>query len=227
MTEESIATRVERLLGQLPPGVTLIGAAKTRTAAEVWEATGGGLKAVGHNYVQEASEMRDELERQHPGSSAQLDWHLIGHLQRNKAKQAVELFDMIETIDSVRLGRAVSRHCEAAGKVMPVLVEINSAGEPSKSGVLPEQTESLIRELAELSSLQVRGLMTMGPTAGDPECARPYFRATRGLFDKLRQAALPNVNMQCLSMGMSNSYQIAIEEGANIIRIGTRLFGPR
>jgi pyridoxal phosphate enzyme (YggS family) len=152
---------------------------------------------------------------------------MIGHLQRNKAKKAVKLFDLIETVDSWRLAVALDRHCAAAGKVMPVLIEINSGREASKTGILPEEVDDLVRRLSELSNIQVQGLMTMGPRFGNPEDARPYFRATREIFDRLSAQNLLNVAMRTLSMGMSNSYLVAIEEGANMIRIGTKLFGER
>jgi len=227
MSEQDMAGRVRHLLSILPRGVSLVGAAKTRTAAEVQTAIRAGLRIIGHNYVQEAAGMREALSAVIADTPTEVKWHLIGHLQRNKARRAVELFDMIETIDSLRTGRAVSRHCEELGKIMPVLVEVNSAGEANKSGVLPDETAGLIRELAQLPNLRVEGLMTMGPVSGDPEEARPYFRATKALFDDLHAAELPNVSMRHLSMGMSNSYAIALEEGASIVRIGTRLFGPR
>ena len=135
--------------------------------------------------------------------------------------------DIIETVDSVRLADALEAACAAAGRVMPVLVEVNSGRETSKSGVFPEDLEKLVRGLQAYEHIRVEGLMTMGPRFGDPELARPFFRATREAFEHLSRLDLPNVSMQTLSMGMSNSYQIAIEEGANLVRIGTLLFGER
>ena len=157
------------------------------------------------------------------GHSAQ--WHMIGHLQRNKVKKAIHIFDMIETIDSKRLAELVNTHCAAEDKSMPVLIEINSGRESNKTGVLPENVGELIREISHLSHLRIQGLMTMGPRFGNPEDARPYFKATKAAFDHLSKSGISNVEMCYLSMGMSNSYQIAIEEGANIVRIGTKLFG--
>jgi pyridoxal phosphate enzyme (YggS family) len=181
---------------------------------------------VGHNYVQEAQVMIPALdhERIHV---ADVTWHMIGHLQRNKAKQAVQLFDVIETVDSWRLAAALERRCAAIGRVMPVLVEINSGREPAKTGLLPQDVDDFVCRLSDLQHLRVQGLMTMGPRFGDPERARPYFRATRAAFERLSAGDLPNVAMRYLSMGMSNTYQIAISEGANVVRIGTRIFGPR
>ena len=220
MTSTSIAERTAAILESLPPHVALAAACKTRTPEEVREAATAGVQILGHNYVQEAETMVEAL-----GRIAR--WHMIGHLQRNKAKRAAELFDMIETVDSTRLADAIERHCAAAGKTMGVLIEVNSGEESNKTGVEPPDVEALARHISALEHVRLEGLMTMGPMAGDPEGARPYFRVTKAIFDRLADAGLPNVHMRVLSMGMSNSYQVAIEEGANIVRIGTKLFGPR
>jgi hypothetical protein len=156
-----------------------------------------------------------------------VEWHFIGRLQTNKVMKAVEIFDLIETVDSLKLGKEISRHSLEQGKIMPVLIEINSGREPQKSGVLPEEAEALVRDLAGLPGIKVEGLMTMGPETGDPEESRPYFRLVKELFDRLRSFAIPGVTMTWLSMGMSHSYRVAVEEGANMVRLGTVLFGPR
>jgi pyridoxal phosphate enzyme (YggS family) len=218
--DDSIAANVKRILETLPPGVTLVAAAKARTPEEVEEALRAGVAHVGHNYVQEA-------ERMIPAVKGKVRWHMIGHLQKNKVKKAVKLFDMIETLDSWPLAKLVDRRCAAIGKTMPVLVEINSGREASKSGVLPDEVDDLVRHVSNLQHIRVQGLMTMGPRFGNPEDARPYFRATKEAFDCLAKAHLPNTEMRYLSMGMSNSYQVAIEEGANMVRLGTMLFGER
>jgi pyridoxal phosphate enzyme (YggS family) len=154
-------------------------------------------------------------------------WHFIGHLQTNKAKRAVEVFDLIETVDSLKLGLEIDKRSCEQGKVMPVFIEINSGREPQKSGVLPEDAEGLVRELARLPSLKVEGLMTMGPETGDPEGSRPYFRLTKDIFDRLKNLSIPGAVLVSLSMGMSHSYRVAVEEGANLVRLGTVIFGPR
>ena len=217
---DSIAANVKRIQETLPPGIILVAAAKARTPEEVEEALRAGVAHVGHNYVQEA-------ERMIPAIKGKARWHMIGHLQKNKVKKAVRLFDMIETLDSWPLAELIDRRCAAIGKIMPVLVEINSGREASKTGVLPEEVDDLVRRVSDLQHIRVQGLMTMGPRFGDPENARPYFRATKEAFDRLAKANLPNVEMRYLSMGMSNSYQVAIEEGANMVRLGTVLFGER
>jgi pyridoxal phosphate enzyme (YggS family) len=215
-----IAASARRILETVPPDVIVVVAAKGRTPAEVEAAILAGITHVGHNYIQEARVMIPAL-----GDS--VNWHMIGHLQRNKVKKAVPLFDLIETVDSWRLAEALDQRCAVVGKVMPVLVEINSGRETRKTGVLPEDVDDLIQRLKELQHIRVQGLMTMGPRFGDPEEARPYFQATRAAFERLSTWSLPNVKMRYLSMGMSNSYLVAIEEGANIVRIGTKIFGRR
>jgi pyridoxal phosphate enzyme (YggS family) len=221
-----IVANVKRILETLPPGVILVAAAKARTAKEVEEAFRAGVTHVGHNYVQEARQMIP-LILEVLQSRDKVRWHMIGHLQKNKVKRAVRLFDMIETLDSWPLAELIDRRCAAISKIMPVLVEVNSGREASKTGVLPEEVDDLVRRVSDLQHIRVQGLMTMGPRFGNPEDARPYFRATKEAFDRLAKADLPNVEMRYLSMGMSNSYQVAIEEGANMIRLGTVLFGER
>lgn len=212
-----IRENVQKLLGELPGGVELVAAAKARTAKEVLEAVAAGIKIVGENYVQEA-------EKDYSVVESKAKWHFIGYLQKNKVKKAVRLFDMIQTVDSIEIAREIDKHCAQLGKVMPVLVEINSGREKQKSGVLPEDAENLITALSGLSSIKVMGLMTMGPRFGDPEESRPYFVTTRKIFEQIKAKKLLNVEMRYLSMGMTNSYRIALEEGANMVRIGTKVF---
>ncbi len=215
-----IEENVKRILAELPDGVMLVAAAKTRTPDEIRRAVAAGVGTIGENYVQEAEDAVSVLGRI-------ASWHMIGRLQRNKVKRAVRIFDMIETVDSIELGERIDRECERLGKVIPVLVEVNSGREPQKAGVFPEDAEDLVRELARLEHLKVQGLMTMGPRFGDPEEARPYFKETKRLFDRLSGQKLENVEMRYLSMGMSNTYRVAIEEGANMVRIGSAIFGER
>jgi len=205
-----IRLNTERLLSELPKGVTLLAAVKKRTSAEVEAAFQAGIRHFGHNYVQEAKAMIPDLQ-------FKANWHLIGHLQRNKARDAAALFDMVESLDSIRLANALERQCELQGKHLSVLIEVNSGREEYKTGVLPEEVDDLAATLSGFKHLKLAGLMTMGPFTGNPEDARPYFVETRKIFERLSGADIP----------MSNSYRVAIEEGANLIRIGTELFGPR
>ena len=216
----TIASNVKAILAELPPGVELVAAAKTRSAAEILEAVDAGVKTIGENYVQEADVVFSAV-----GHRAR--WHFIGHLQTNKAKKAIEIFDLVETVDSIALGRELDKRAAAAGKTMEVLVEVNSGREPQKAGVMPDEAEAVVRSLAALPHLRVLGLMTMGPFEGDPEDSRPYFKETKRVWDAVKALAIPGVEMRHLSMGMSHSWRVAIEEGATMVRIGTAIFGPR
>ena len=216
----SIRENVRKILNELPENVQLVAAAKARTAVEIQEAIDAGVEIIGENYIQEAEGVFGVIGRK-------AMWHFIGHLQKNKVKKAVEIFDMIETVDSAKIAQEINKRCERINKVMPVLIEINSGREEQKFGVLPEDAEGLVRKVSLLPHLKVMGLMTMGPIFGNPEDARPYFVETKKVFDVLKSLCLPHVEMKCLSMGMTNSYRIAIEEGANLVRIGTKIFGER
>lgn len=215
-----IAENVKKILEELPEGVELVAAAKTRTPEEILQAVEAGIKIVGENYVQEA-------QRAFALVGKRVKWHFIGHLQRNKVKKAVEIFDMIETLDSMELSAEIDKRCSRIEKIMPVLIEINSGREKQKFGILPEDAERLIRDAAKFANMNIQGLMTMGPAFGDPEDARPYFVETKKLFDKIKALDIPGIEMKCLSMGMTNSFRVAIQEGANMVRIGTKIFGPR
>lgn len=215
-----IRKNVKYLKYLLPQGIMIVAAVKTRTAEEMMAAINSGINTIGHNYVQEAEKMKQTI-----GNHA--EWHMIGHLQSNKVKKAVRIFDVIETIDSLKIAEAVNSECEKIGKIMPVMIEINSGEESNKTGVMPEYVDDLVVQIARLKNLKIEGLMTMGPRFGDPENARPYFKITKTAFERIKEKKIPNVNMHYLSMGMSNSYKIALEEGANLIRIGTLIFGER
>ena len=215
-----VKENVKSILSELPKGVELVAAAKTRPTQEILEAVEAGIKIIGENYVQEA-----EAAYKLVGNRAK--WHFIGHLQKNKAKKAVKIFDVIETIDSLEITQEIDKACLRENKVMPVLIEVNSGREEQKFGVVPEDIEELIKELSVLKNIKIAGLMTMGPMFGNPEDARPYFVETQKVFEKIKALGIPNVEMKYLSMGMSNSYKVAIEEGANIVRIGSRIFGKR
>jgi pyridoxal phosphate enzyme (YggS family) len=218
--EMTIKRNVQQILNELPSGVLLVAAAKTREPREISEAIEAGVRIVGENYIQEAERAFREVGRR-------AEWHFIGHLQRNKVKKAVALFDMIETVDSAEIAGEIDKRCALAGRTMPVLIELNSGREPQKSGVYPENAASLIEEIAALKNIRVMGLMTMGPLAADPAEIRGCFRETKEVFDRIKKSNIPGVEMKYLSMGMTDSYRIALEEGANIVRIGSLIFGQR
>jgi hypothetical protein len=205
--------------GRAPGDVRLVAVGKTFAAAAVREAIAAGIADVGENYVQEARAKQIDVGR---GEAA---WHLIGGLQRNKVRVAVEVFDWIHTLDDVALAVALDRAAHGLGRRPRVLLQVNVAGEGTKRGMRPEDAATVAAAVARLPALDLRGLMTVPPYTDDPETARPWFRALRTLRDDLaRRLGLP---LPDLSMGMSGDYPTAIEEGATLVRIGRALFGPR
>ena len=219
-----IKENAQKILNELPNGVELVAAAKQRKPEEIMEAIEAGIKIVGENYIGEAKKVYKTI-----GKKAK--WHFIGISKTVKhdllRRNVLEMFDMIETIDSKDIAAELDKRCVQINKVMPILIEINSGREPQKSGVTPENAEELITEISTLQNIKVMGLMTMGPRFGDPEESRPFFIETRKIFDKIKTSNSTNAEMKYLSMGMTNSYKIAIEEGANMVRIGTKIFGER
>lgn len=217
---KNIKENIKKILDKLPENIGLVAAAKTRSSDEIEEVISAGVKIIGENYIQEA-------EKAFKAIGNKVKWHFIGHLQKNKVKKAVKIFDMIETVDSYSLAREIDEKCSQISKIMPVLIEVNSGKEEQKFGVLPGEVLDLIKSISTLPYIKIMGLMTMGPRFGNPEDSRPYFKETKKIFDEVKEINLPNVDMKYLSMGMTNSFQIAIEEKANIIRIGTLIFGER
>jgi len=216
---EEIAAAASRA-GRSPSAVRLMAVTKTVDDARIAEAIRAGVEIIGENYVQEAKRKIEAL-----GKSC--EWHLIGHLQTNKAKYAVHLFDMVHSVDRMELAVELDRRARAAGRVVPVLIEVSAAGEETKSGVPLDAAPALIRAVAPLENLAIRGLMTMPPFFDDPEEARPYFRTLRELRDRIAAEAIPRVEMAELSMGMTGDYTVAVEEGATIVRVGRGIFGER
>jgi len=226
-----IGANYTRLREEIPDHVTIVLAAKTRSAKDIVEVIDAGATDIGENYVQEAEQMRDRLAEK----AQAIRWHMIGHLQTNKINRAIEVFDVVQTVDSMKKAAALDKRVEGVQKkALPVFIEINIGSEFAKAGIRPDEhepfepyMERLVNEMSEFSHIRIEGLMTMGPRFGNPESSRPYFRKTRKLFERLATLDLPNVQMRYLSMGMTNSYQVAIEEGASMIRVGTAVFGPR
>ena len=207
-----------RKVGRDPKDVRLVAVSKTVDSERVRQALAAGQDIFGENYLQEA---RDKIAALGP----QVSWHLVGHLQTKKAKAAVELFDLIHAVDRLKLARALDAAAATLDKIQDILIQINQAGEDTKSGVAPEAAADLLKEVVQLPHLRVRGLMTMPPWFPDPEEARPYFKALRELRDRLQdQSGLPLVE---LSMGMSGDFAVAAEEGATLVRVGTAIFGHR
>jgi len=221
----SIRENYEKLRREVPDHVTIVAAAKTRTAKEIAEAIEAGITDVGENYVQEAERVYKELGER----AKQVRWHMIGHLQVNKINKALQIFDVVQTVDSYERAQAIELRAARMEKVIPVLVEINVGGELSKSGLQPDKelVEHLVREISKMSHLRVEGIMTMGPLFEDPELIRPYYIQTREIYNAIKSLTIEGIHFNTLSMGMSDSYRVALEEGSTMIRVGTVLFGPR
>jgi len=227
----SISADYTRIRQEVPDYVTIVVSGKARTTDEIEEAINAGATDIGENYIQEAGQMYSALREK----AANVRWHMIGHLQTNKINKALRVFDVIQTVDSLEKAAAIDKRVERARKkIMPVFVEINIGSEDSKAGIKPQEhepfeeyIEKLITDMSKFEHLRVEGLMTMGPRFGNPENSRPYFTRMRMIFEKIRELDLVNVSMKYLSMGMTNSYRVAIEEGSNMVRIGTAIFGER
>ncbi len=209
-----------RRAGRDPQTIRIVAASKTKPVELIEQAIQAGMTDIGENYVQEAAEKSARI-------TVPVAWHLIGHLQRNKAGRAVELFDVIHTLDSVALADALARHGERCGHVVRVLIEVNIGGEATKHGVAPDAVEQLVTALAAHRWLLLDGLMAVPPPGPSPEAARPYFGRLRDLRDRLQAGAAPNAPLRELSMGMSDDFTVAVEEGATMVRIGRAIFGER
>ncbi len=216
---DRIASAAQRA-GRDPSSVRLVVVSKTVDAGRIREAVAAGAAILGENRVQEAKEKIEQL-----GAIAR--WHLIGHLQTNKAKYAVKLFDLIQSVDNRDLAHEIDKQAAKIGKIQDVLIEVSIAGEAAKAGVAIENTLGLIREAAKLNHISIKGLMTIPPFLDDPEHVRPYFKKLRELSESIARENIPGASMQELSMGMSGDFEVAIEEGATMVRVGTAIFGER
>lgn len=210
------------ILNELPQGVSLLIATKGQGIESIEEALHAGAKICGENYLQEAIPKIEALSKKFPD----VHWHYIGKLQKSKIKRIVKYFDAIETLDSFENALLVSKAAQRLNKLVPVLIEINSGNEPQKSGVLFDEVIPLAEKLADMKGIELKGVMTMGPKVERPEEIRPYFKKTREVFEEM-QRAFGKERIEWLSMGTSDTYKIAIEEGSNIVRIGTLIFGSR
>jgi pyridoxal phosphate enzyme (YggS family) len=206
--------------GRDPAAIRLVAVSKTVAAESIQEAIAAGVTILGENYMQEARKKIAHIGKQ-------VEWHFIGHLQSNKARYAVDLFSMIHSVDRLSLAEELDQEANKRGKMVPVLIQVNISGEESKSGIDPQETLQLLERIAALQHLSVQGLMTMPPWFEDPVDARPYFSALRKLREELASKKIPGVALQELSMGMSGDFEVAIQEGATLVRIGTAIFGPR
>ncbi|MFS8500822.1 MAG: YggS family pyridoxal phosphate-dependent enzyme [Caldicoprobacter sp.] len=204
--------------GRAPQDVTVVAVTKTVDVARIMEAINAGIKHIGENRVQ-------EFVKKHDFIPAGIKRHLIGTLQTNKVKYIVDKVDLIHSLDRVSLAKELNKR--AGERIIPVLIQVNISRESTKSGIFEEDLESFIEQLQLFDHIRVKGLMTIAPLLSDPEAARPYFARLKKLFDRIKERRYPHIDMEYLSMGMTNDFEVAIEEGANIVRIGRAIFGER
>ncbi len=216
---DSIASAAKRA-GRDPASIKLVIVTKTVDIERIREAVAAGAAVLGENRVQEAKEKIEKL-----GAVAR--WNLIGHLQSNKAKYAVKLFDLIHSVDNLDLATEIDKQAAKIGKKQNVLIEVNIAGEASKAGMTTKNAPTLVREAAKLEHISIQGLMTVPPYSENPEASRPYFCVLKELAESIAKENIPNAAMNELSMGMSGDFEVAIEEGATMVRVGTAIFGER
>jgi len=211
---DRINSNILKIKNCLPNKVGIVAATKSRSIEEIKSAVNAGIKIIGESYVKEAKE-------KYPFIRGLAEIHMIGHLQSNKVKDAVRIFDMIQTLDSLKLAKEINKK---SGKRMPVLVEVNIGMEKKKTGILPSDVESFLNDVSSFENIKVKGLMAMGPYFKDREEYRHLFRKMKNIFDSVKNKRIMNISMEILSMGMSESYKIAAEEGANMVRIGKSIF---
>lgn len=217
--KERMAKAAARV-GRDPESITLVAVSKTVPVERIREAIEAGQHVFGENRVQEAQAKVQALGRA-------VRWHLIGHLQRNKVKVVCDLFDLIESVDSLALAQAINARAAQHGLMMPILVQVNIGDETTKSGVAATEALALVQQVALLPHVSVRGLMCVPPPVDTPDHARPYFAQLRTLAERIARQQIPNTSMTELSMGMSHDFEVAIEEGATMVRVGSAIFGPR
>ena len=218
---ESVRKRIAdaaRRSGRDPDDILLVAVAKMVGLPEILCAADLGVDIIGENRVREAAANRDRV-------GDRVKWHMVGHLQRRKVRDAVNIFDHIHSVDSLALAEEIDKRCAAAGKTMPVLFEVNVSGEKAKFGLSPDETPGVIRQAAALEHIRIEGLMTMAPLVPDPEEARPCFRELARLAESVEREGIPNVTLKHLSMGMTNDFEVAIEQGSTMVRVGTAIFG--
>jgi pyridoxal phosphate enzyme (YggS family) len=217
--QERITAAAERV-GRDGRAVQIVAVSKTKPVIQILEAIDAGVTDIGENRVQEAVGKYDQIDR--PAK-----WHLVGHLQRNKVRQALPIFDLVHSVDSLRLLAEIDRRSAQLDCQTEVLVQVNTSGEPSKYGLVPDAVFDFIENALDYAHVRIKGLMTIGAFLPDPEAVRPSFVLLRTLQEKIGEQRFEGVEMEYLSMGMTNDFEVAIEEGANLVRIGTAIFGER
>jgi pyridoxal phosphate enzyme (YggS family) len=223
MIKENIIEIKERIslicskINRNPNSITIVAVGKGRTVEQIQEAIDSGITDIGENKVQEALIKYKDLRTPQPQNSRTIKWHMVGHLQTNKVKQALNLFDLIQSVDSLRLAQEIDKEAARLNKIQGILIEVKTSGEASKFGIKPDETIGVIKEISRFKNINIKGLMTIAPIVDNPEKTRPYFRILRELRDNIE-------NMQFLSMGMTDDFEVAIEEGSNMVRLGRAIF---
>ncbi len=231
MSNQSIKSNLEAIKERIkiaaiaadrnPSSVRLIAVSKKKTVEAVLEAASAGATIFGENYIQESIEKAEAID------NSEISWHFIGHLQSNKAKFAVKIFDLIHSVDSFKLAKEINKQAKKIDKIQNILVQVNISMEETKSGISEEEAEELVKSISHLENISVKGLMTMPPYYNEPELVKPYFKTLKKISEKINALDLNNISMKELSMGMTGDFEPAIAEGSTFVRIGTAIFGSR
>ncbi len=230
MIEENILNIRQRIaytcskINQDPSRITIVVVAKGRIAGQVKEVIDAGITDIGENKVQEAIIKYNELRTYEPANLRTIKWHMVGHLQTNKVKEAVRIFDLIQSVDSMRLAAEINKQAARIDKIQDILVQVNTSGESTKFGLKPDGVIEVIKEIAEFKNIHIKGLMTIASIVDNPEKIRSYFKMLRELRDKIHQLRITNYELPILSMGMTDDFEVAIEEGSNMVRLGRAIF---
>ena len=230
MIKENVSRTRQRILkvcskiNQDPGKITIIAVSKGRVLEQIKEVIDAGINNIGENRVQEAILKYNELITSEPANQRTIRWHMVGHLQTNKVKDAVRIFDLIQSVDSVRLAEEIDKQADKINKIQDILIEIKTSPEETKFGLRADEAIEVIKDIAKLKNITIKGLMTIAPIVDNPEKTRPYFKLLRELKDKINKILTPDSQLQTLSMGMTDDFEIAIEEGSNMVRLGRAIF---
>jgi hypothetical protein len=219
-----IRENISRIKARIPSGVIIVAVSKTRTPRQLKEAIEAGITDIGENRVQEAFLKYNSLRTCGLADLRTIKWHMVGHLQTNKVKEAVKIFDLIHSVDSIHLAGEIAKQAAGINKIQDILIEVKTSPEAAKFGLEPDETIAVIKEIAGLKNINIKGLMTIAPIVDDPEKARPYFRTLRELRDEINRLSVLKSPLSILSMGMTDDFEVAIEEGSNMVRIGRAIF---
>jgi len=219
-----IRENISRIKARIPSGVIIVAVSKTRTPRQLKEAIEAGITDIGENRVQEAFLKYNSLRTCGLANLRTIKWHMVGHLQTNKVKEAVKIFDLIHSVDSIHLAGEIAKQAAGINKIQDILIEVKTSPEAAKFGLEPDETAAVIKEISGLKNINIKGLMTIAPIVDDPEKARPYFRTLRELRDEINRLSVLKSPLSILSMGMTDDFGAAVEEGSNMVRLGRAIF---